>query len=118
MKNQRALMYTRELLEVLTKINTIYEEARETKKEYDFYNDIEPFANETYELAKQWKKEVEEVIASQQSHFFGERQLDQVVDNISTLSAQAFQYMTSYKRFKDYHQSTKFLLTTIERQLK
>lgn len=117
MSDQNAITLTKELVKVLADIDNIYEKTRETKEEYDFYSVVEPYANHVYDLAKKWRIAINEVISSRKTYFYGEKHVDQVVENVSILSAQAFQHTTSYKRFKSYVQSTKFLLTTIERQL-
>lgn len=117
LSNSNALTYTRDLRKVINQLDTIYEESRLNRKEYDFYTEIEPFVNEVNLLTKNWRNAINQVISESTSYFVGERQLDQVEDNITKLSVQAFQYTASYKLFKSYLQSTKFLLTTIERQL-
>ncbi|WP_019241963.1 MULTISPECIES: DUF1798 family protein [Bacillus] len=117
MKNSQALMYTKQLETLLLEIDDIYEKTRDSKEEHDFYKIIEPFVNHAIELSSKWREAIDVIIAERSTYFIGERQLDQIQDNISKLSVQAFHYMTSYKLFKSYLQSTKFLLTTIIRQL-
>ncbi|MEH6941599.1 DUF1798 family protein [Bacillus sp. JJ722] len=117
MTREEARLYTKDLNNILDEINLIYENARLTKDEPDFYKDIEPFANDVRNRAQKWYSSIKEVINHNETYIQGEKQLDQVVENICTLSVQAFQHRTSYNRFKSYFQSTKFLLKTIERQL-
>ncbi|MFS0781428.1 DUF1798 family protein [Bacillus sp. 1P06AnD] len=114
---EQAIQETRELVVKLEEMDGIYENARQTKEEYDFYTVIEPFANKVKDMAETWRESIEECIAKQDGYVFGERQLDQVVDNMCQLSVQAFQHKSSYKRFKSYVQSTRFLLGTLVRQL-
>ena len=115
--NKESYFLTKKLMLALVKIEEQYSEARETKKMYDFYTEIEPFVNEIEALTGKWKVALEEEISQRTSYFIGERQIDQVVENIQNLSVQSFQHTTSFNRFKSYLQSTKFLLKTIERQL-
>lgn len=117
MYKDEARLYTKDLNSILDKINLIYENARLTKEEPDFYKDVEPFANDVRDRAQKWYSSIKEVINRNEVYIQGERQIDQVVENICMLSVQAFQYRTSYSRFKSYFQSTKFLLKTLERQL-
>ena len=115
--NKESYFLKKKLMLALVKIEEQYSEARETKKMYDFYTEIEPFVNEIEALTGKWKVALEEEISQRTSYFIGERQIDQVVENIQNLSVQSFQHTTSFNRFKSYLQSTKFLLKTIERQL-
>ena len=115
--NKESYFLTKKLMLALVKIEEQYSEARETKKMYDFYTEIEPFVNEIEALTGKWKVALEKEISQRTSYFIGERQIDQVVENIQNLSVQSFQHTTSFNRFKSYLQSTKFLLKTIERQL-
>ncbi|WP_042346477.1 DUF1798 family protein [Bacillus massiliigorillae] len=117
MTREEALLYTKELNKLLDDINEKYEKVRLTKEEADFYKDVEPYANSVRDRAQKWYESIQQVIENNEAYIQGERQVEQVVDNICTLSVQAFQYSTSYSRFKSYYQSTKFLLKTIERQL-
>ena len=79
---------------------------------------VEPYARKVEELTYIWKKQIGEIIQNQQAYFTGERHVEQVIENTCQLSVQAFYSSTSYSRFKSYLQSTKFLLKTMERQLK
>jgi len=115
---KEALSCTQQLLELLDEMNDIYEDVRATKKEHDFMKVVEPYARKAEELTYIWKKQIGEVIQNQQSYFTGERHVEQVIENTCQLSVQAFYPSTSYSRFKSYLQSTKFLLKTMERQLK
>lgn len=115
--NKESYLLTKKLMLALVKIEEQYSEARETKKMYDFYTEIEPFVNEIEALTDRWKEALEEEISQRTSYFIGERQIDQVVENVQNLSVQSFQHTTSFNRFKSYLQSTRFLLKTIERQL-
>lgn len=118
MSKVEALNSTKQLLELLNEIDGIYEKVRVTKEEHDFKQVVEPYARKVEELTKNWQRQLEKVIKEQQAYFIGERHIDQVVDNTCHLSIQAFYASTSYSRFKSYLQSTKFLLKTMERQLK
>lgn len=114
---QQALLFTNQILEKIDEIDAIYEKTRGSGEDYDFYEVIEPFANEVQRLALDWQQAIEAVIASRSSYFIGERQVDTVVDNVCKLSVQAFHASSSLHRFKSYVQSTKFILTSIKRQL-
>jgi len=115
---KEALNCTQELLELLNEMNEIYEDVRATKKEPDFMKVVEPYARKAEKLTSIWQQHIEGVIQNQQTYFTGERHVEQVVENTCQLSVQAFYSSTSYSRFKSYLQSTKFLLKTMERQLK
>ncbi|MGN1385802.1 MAG: DUF1798 family protein [Bacillus sp. (in: firmicutes)] len=118
MEKKEALACTQRLLKLLDEINDLYEDVRTTKKQYDFTNEVEPFAEKADELTMNWLHQMEAVIEKQRGYFIGERHIEQVVENMRQLSVQAFYWSTSYNRFKSYLQSTKFLLKTMERQLK
>lgn len=115
--NKESYLLTKKLMLALVEIEEQYSEARETKKMYDFYTEIEPFVNEIEALTGRWKVALENEISQRTSYFIGERQIDQVVENVQNLSVQSFQHTSSFNRFKSYLQSTRFLLKTIERQL-
>lgn len=118
MEKKEALSSTQQLLELLDEMNDIYEDARATKKEYDFMKVVEPYARKTQDMTSTWQQHIQRVIQNQQAYFIGERHIEQVIENTCQLSVQAFYSSTSYSRFKSYLQSTKFLLKTMERQLK
>ncbi|WP_050615386.1 DUF1798 family protein [Bacillus testis] len=115
---EKTVIETQLLYDKLQEINDIYDKTRQTQEEYDFYEVVEPFANEVKQLSEEWLRSIKETISLQKGYIYGEKQLDQVVDNMCQLSVQAFHYKSSYNRFKSYVQSTKFLLSTLERQLK
>ncbi|MGN1402473.1 MAG: DUF1798 family protein [Bacillus sp. (in: firmicutes)] len=116
-KNDDIKAATEQLIIVLADLNNLFQHTKETKKEYDFYKDIEPYVNEVQWKLKRWQNAMEKELMERQITYFGKRQLEQIVDNISNLTVQAFQHTASLKRFKDYYQSTHFLLTSIYRKL-
>lgn len=118
MGKKEALSSTQQLLKLLDEMNTIYEDVRASKEEHDFMKVVEPYARKAEELTRIWQQHIEWIIQNQQAYFIGERHVEQVIENTCQLSVQAFYPSTSYSRFKSYLQSTKFLLKTMEGQLK
>ena len=117
MAKKEALDATAELLTAQNEIEQLYEKTKENKIEYDFYKDIEPYVNEIHEKIRTWESLVVEEVAARNIRYFGKKQIEQVCSNTGELAIQAFHYTTSYKRFKDHYQSTKFLLTSISKKL-
>ena len=117
MKMEDAKKATDQLIGILDEVEALFHETKETKKEYDFYQDIEPFVNRVYMLAERWKTMVLKELNRKHIRYIGSAQIEQVADNMNQLCVMAFQHTASLKRFKDHHQSTSFLLTSIRRNV-
>ena len=115
---QRLQELTEELVKVVNQANDRYHLARETGEEGDFYKEVKPFADEAKRLSDEWE---EEVMRSFQARRFKHIHLPQVkatIENIELLSVQAFFPKASYTRFRNYVESTLFVLQQLLKELK
>ncbi|PAQ13382.1 hypothetical protein CD798_14890 [Bacillaceae bacterium SAOS 7] len=109
---------TTELLAVVKEANEIYHEKRRTNEKGDFYEEVKPFADRAKDVSTRWKKEIDEQLPKGGFKYIHPPQVKAVVENIELVSVQAFFPETSYTRFKNYIESTSFLLNSLLNELK
>jgi len=88
-----------------------YENVRQTKNQYDFFESVKPFGDEVHHMTSLWKEQVLQWIKLERPKNVYPAQIENVVDQINELVIKAFYPDTSYKRFKSTYQS---VLYTVE----
>ncbi|KAB7708943.1 DUF1798 family protein [Bacillus aerolatus] len=109
---------TEELLRIVNRANDRYHIAREKKEKGDFYTEVKPFADEAQRLSAAWEKEILASFRTSQFKYIHFPQVKAVVENIELISVQAFFPETSYTRFRNYVESTLFVLQQLLKELK
>jgi hypothetical protein len=110
---QELYNYTKDLLKMIEKAYSRFEEIKESKTDADFYQEVKPFADETAKINDKWKKAALDWIMKETPKNFHKNQIITCSENIEMISIQAFFSTTSRKRFIDHYQSVRFVLTGI-----
>lgn len=110
---------TKKVEEYLEKTVTIYENARATGQEGDFYKDVKPFVEEVHALLEEWCQSAGEWVTVNKPRNIFIQQVDAAKDNFKEICVQAFFPKTSYSRFKhnvnSIHYTLEKLITEIEK---
>ncbi|RFU60083.1 YppE family protein [Bacillus sp. V59.32b] len=106
----KTLKLTETLISMCEKADQIYEEARSTGQEKDFYSVVKPFADEVHQTCLEWADQVKNWMNEESFRHLFPQQIDQASQNLSDVAVQAFFPKTSYKRFKSHVQSVHFIL--------
>ncbi|KMY54578.1 MULTISPECIES: DUF1798 family protein [Bacillaceae] len=109
---------TERLIEIVTHANNRYHIAREQQKKGDFYKEVKPFADEAHLQLKEWEKEIRTCLQTTRFKYIHDPQVKSVVENIELISVQAFFPETSYTRFRNYVESTLFVLQQLLKELR
>lgn len=109
---------TEQLVDIVTRANERYYLAREQKEKGDFYTEVKPFADEARLQSEEWEKEISTYLQTKPFKHIHYPQVKAVVENIELISVQAFFPETSYKRFRNYVESTLFVLQQLLKELK
>lgn len=118
MDKAKALKLTETLISMCDKADQIYEEARSTGQEKDFYSEVKPFADEVHHSSLEWAEEVKNWMNEESFKHLFPQQIDQASQNLSDVAVQAFFPKTSYKRFKSHVQSVHFILQSTLAEIK
>ncbi|MFK2824175.1 DUF1798 family protein [Bacillus sp. B190/17] len=108
---------TEELLNIVNDANERYHIARETKEKGDFYTEVKPFSDKARLLTEAWEKEITSCFQTTCFKHIHGPQVKAVVENIEMISVQAFFPETSYTRFRNYVESTLFVLKQLLKEL-
>ncbi|MBM7647953.1 hypothetical protein JOC78_000893 [Bacillus ectoiniformans] len=109
---------TLELLALVHEANSIYYQVREKKENADFYSEVKPFADRVHALSKEWETEALDWLkqAKAKPKYLHMPQIKATVENLELVSVQAFYYQTSLTRFKNYIESTLFVLNQLAKE--
>jgi len=94
-----------------------YENVRQTKKVYDFFESVKPFGDEVHHLTSLWKEHVLQWIKQKRPKNVYPVQIENAVEQINELVIKAFYPDTSYKRFKSTYQSVLYTVELVIQQL-
>jgi len=108
---------TCELIAIVRDANDIYHQKREKKEKGDFYKEVKPFADRAQQLSSKWEEAVLERLTQGGFKYIHRPQVIAVVENIELISVQAFFPETSYTRFKNYVESTTFVLNQLLKEI-
>jgi hypothetical protein len=111
--------YTLQLMQYNENILRKFEETLQSEEEtIDFYCEMKPFVDGLDELAEKWKAAAEAWIAKERPKYIHLNQVEQTYDNIKNNALQAFSKKTKEKRFKQTFQAVKYVLESIQEELK
>lgn len=108
---------TEQLIEIVTHANSRYHLAREKQEKGDFYAEVKPFADQARLRSREWEKELTACLQTRRFRHIHYPQMKAVVENIELISVQAFFPETSFKRFRNYVESTLFVLHQLIKEL-
>lgn len=108
---------TEKLIMIVNRANDRYHLAREKQEKGDFFTEVKPFADEARLYTEKWEKEMAACLQTRQFKYIHSPQIKAVMENIELISVQAFFPETSYKRFRNYVESTLFVLEQLLKEL-
>ncbi|RJS59505.1 DUF1798 family protein [Bacillus sp. PK3_68] len=108
---------TEQLVDTVTRANDRYHLAREQQEKGDFYTEVKPFADKARSQVEEWEREISAYLKTRKFKHIHYPQVKAVVENIELISVQAFFPETSYKRFRNYVESTLFVLQQLLKEL-
>ena len=117
MEKERIRSLTEQLLNFTIMADDIYEEARRTGKEKDFFTEVKPFADEVMAKCAEWERGLMKWMKEEEFRHLFPQQIEQTARNLSDVAVQAFFPKTSYKRFKSHIQSTVFIIRNVEAEI-
>jgi hypothetical protein len=98
--------YNQELLEIhLSAINE--------GNTADFFTVVKPFADNVNDVVERWKGNILQWIKKEHPKYLHPNQIENTIENLTTVSVQAFFPDTKTKRFKELIRSNQYILETI-----
>jgi Bacterial domain of unknown function (DUF1798) len=113
MKNQNLIYLTKKLLDYHGEIMKKFEETKETEIEGDFFQEVLPFSDQVKDITDRWKEDVLDWIITHQPRNIHTQQIDSVVEQLETITVQAFFSQTSRTRFINTANSVEYVLTAV-----
>ena len=117
MNKQLLLSDTILLLEYNQQLESIFQKIKETGEVADFFTVVKPFADQVRDVLESWEKNVLKWIALEKPKYFYKQQVDNLIENITTVSIQAFFPDTKGKKFKELIRSNQYTLEMIKGKL-
>ncbi|TFE03243.1 DUF1798 family protein [Jeotgalibacillus sp. R-1-5s-1] len=117
MKTNEILELTNQLAEILEQADEEYNKRRETKEKGDFHDEVKPFADRAHALISEWKEKTSAQLIKNPQKNIHHNQIFATADNLELVTVQCFFPETSYKRFKSYVQSSRYVLGQVEMAL-
>ncbi|WP_100331381.1 DUF1798 family protein [Bacillus xiapuensis] len=108
---------TKALLHLVHQANEVYHKNRREQTKGDFYQEVKPFADQARQLSEKWEQAVMKEMKRREFKYVHPPQIKATLENIELISVQAFFPETSYTRFKNYVESTIFILEQLQREL-
>ncbi|WP_246942099.1 YppE family protein [Bacillus pinisoli] len=111
------LTHTNQLLQLNEQLDSIYENVKETGESPDFFETVKPHADQVRDVLEVWEVHVLEWIAKTKPKYFHKQQVENLKENITAVSVQAFFPATSKKRFKELIRSNQYNLESIVQKI-
>jgi two-component SAPR family response regulator len=109
------------LTQLLQKYNeelgSIFEVVKQKGEPEDFFTIVKPFADKVREEIEQWEPLVLKWINQEKPKYFYKQQVENLKENITTVSVQAFFPKTGAKRFKELVRSNQYNLDSILKRI-
>ncbi len=106
------------LLEYNQELQKVFTTVLEQEQAADFFSVVKPFADKVRDVVVQWEENALLWVKKDKPKYFHKNQIDNIVENITTVSIQAFFPDTKEKRFKQLIRSNQYNLETIIQHLK
>lgn len=107
------LQLTEHLLQYTKTSENTFKRVKEAGERGNFYQEVKPFADEVKAINDKWKNEATEWIKKHKPKNLHPQQIDSASEHIEMVSVQAFFPETSKTRFKNYVNSAKYVLNTL-----
>lgn len=117
MEYKELLQYTIQLLQFNEELQTYFDEVKESGETPDFYKTVKPYADRVRDALEKWESFVVEWIAEEKPKYFYKQQVENLKENITTVSVQAFYPSASRKRVKELIRSNQYTLEAIVQKL-
>jgi hypothetical protein len=117
MDKMQLLSATKKLKQYVKQMDHIYEHARETGEEKDFYTVIKPFVDEVHFVLEEWGELAKNFIVTSHPKHLYIQQIDATIENMKEISVQAFFPKTSYSRFKHRLHSIHYILEKLHSEI-
>jgi gas vesicle protein len=98
-------------------LQDIYEKVSELGESADFFTIVKPYADKVKDVLDRWKESVLTWIQVEKPKYFHRQQVDNIIENISTVTVQAFFPDTKAKRFKHLIKSNQYTLDSIRKHI-
>lgn len=108
---------TLKLLEYNKDLLGIYSNIVKEGTAADFYAVVKPFADQIFVLTERWKENVNVWIRKEHPKYLHPNQIENTIENITTVAVQAFFPDTRPKRFKELIRSNQYILESILQKL-
>ncbi|MFZ3588702.1 YppE family protein [Bacillus sp. DJP31] len=104
---------TSTLLQYNQELQNIYLEVIDKGQPADFFSIVKPFADKVKVVLDRWEESALKWVKTDKPKYFHRQQIDNMVENITTVSVQAFFPDTKGKRFKELIRSNQYTLENI-----
>lgn len=109
---------TEKVKHYLYETDQIYENARATREEKDFYSAIKPFVDDVHKQLDQWIVLAQNFINEHRPKNLYNQQIIAAAENLKEICVQAFFPKTSYARFKHNVHSINYTLEKLLDEIK
>lgn len=113
----KLIQLTDKLLKKCDDAQARFFEAREKDVEFDFFEVVKPYADETRDELTEWKQLMIAFIDQNQPKNLYIQQIDHTIDALEQFVVQSFYKKTSKKRFLQSIQSVKYTLSIVKHRL-
>jgi hypothetical protein len=114
MNDKQLIEYTNQLF-TYTEVSyqRFFELLEDDLIDYDFFEDVKPFADMVKVIADEWKKSALIWIKEEKPKYLHDLQIETTYDHILAFSVSGFYRDTKQKRFKDTYQSILYVLNQV-----
>ncbi|WP_078546148.1 YppE family protein [Litchfieldia alkalitelluris] len=111
---KKLIDYTTQLIEYCDiSYQRLFELIENDQIQYEFFNDVKPFADKVKKVADDWKAEAMDWVGKEKPKYLHTMQIETTYDHLLSLSISCFYRDTKIKRFKDTYQSIHYVLNQI-----
>lgn len=107
------LKLTEELLQKTYQIKEIFADVKQSNQKRDFYDEVQPFANQVKDLIDQWEPQAVHWLKENPIKNLHPQQITHTAENLDMISIQCFFPETSLKRFRHYAESVEYVLKSV-----
>ncbi|MBM7661296.1 hypothetical protein JOC85_002068 [Bacillus mesophilus] len=117
MKYKELARSTELLQQYNQELGSIYDRVKQKGEPEDFFTIVKPFADKVKDEIELWEPLVLKWINQEKPKYFYKQQVENLKENITTVSVQAFFPKTGAKRFKELVRSNQYNLDSILKRI-